>query len=139
MLQAHEATCSGRLSIEQFMYDEKPSCSYNQEAESKPKIEKNPIWNGADEESWDDCNHKSYNPQLYIQNNAVIQNIQHGIKSDRKKERMAEKARLDEIERKVHEENNPPQKFYTSGGYSDRSFANGANPAKKKKQKYIIF
>ena len=115
------------------MYDEKPSSSHNKDAEFKPETKMKPMWNEADEESWDDCNHKSYNPQLYIQNNPVIQNIQHGIKSDRKKERIAEKARLDEIDRKIHEENNPPQKYYTSGGYSDRSFANGANPAKKRK------
>ena len=70
---------------------------------------------------------------MYVQNNPVIQNIQHGIKSDRKKERLAEKARLDEIDRKIHEENNPIPKYYTSGGYTDQSFTNGANSAKKKK------
>lgn len=116
------------------MYDEKPSCSYSQTAEPIPQSEKKPLWNRAEEEeSWDDCNHKSYNPQLYIQNNPVIQNIQHGIKSDRKKERLAEKTRLDEIERKKIEENKPAPKYFSHGGYSDESFMNGANCAKKRK------
>lgn len=114
------------------MYDEKPSCSYSRTEEPK-EIEKKPMWNGAEEESWDDCNHKSYNPKQYILNNPVIQTIQHGVKSDRKKERIAEKSRLDEIDRKIHEENNPAPKYYTSGGYTDRSFMNGANPPKKRK------
>ncbi|CAO1381231.1 unnamed protein product [Diamesa serratosioi] len=132
-IKAHEANCSGRLTIEQFMYDEKPSCSNSRPAEAKANVENKPCWNGNDEECWDECNYKTYNPKLYIQNNPVIQNIQHGLKSDRKKERLAEKARLDEIERKNHEENNPPQKSYTSGGYTDNSFMNGANSAKKRK------
>lgn len=120
--------------MEQFMYDERPSSSYSQAAEALPNIEKTTGSKDNDEECWDDCNHKTYDPKLYVQNNYIIRNIQHGLKSERKKERQAEKARLDEIDRKNYEEENPRGNGFTTGGYTDQSFTSGANnPGKKRK------